>query len=51
MSEDCLALNVWSRANTSADKLSVMFWIYGGALVVGSGVIMMEPRLLRRAQW
>jgi len=31
MSEDCLTLNVWSRAITSADKLPVMFWIHGGA--------------------
>ena len=37
MSEDCLTLNVWSRAITSADKLPVMFWIHGGALVMGSG--------------
>ena len=37
MSEDCLTLNVWSRANTSADKLPVMVWIHGGALVMGSG--------------
>ena len=31
MSEDCLTLNVWSRANASADKLPFMFWIHGGA--------------------
>jgi para-nitrobenzyl esterase len=37
MSEDCLTLNVWTRANTTEDKLPVMVWIHGGALVWGSG--------------
>jgi para-nitrobenzyl esterase len=37
MSEDCLFLNVWSRASTTEDKLPVMVWIHGGALVQGSG--------------
>ena len=36
-SEDCLTLNVWSRATASSDKLPVMVWIHGGALVMGSG--------------
>ncbi|MBT3624257.1 MAG: carboxylesterase family protein [Gammaproteobacteria bacterium] len=36
-SEDCLTLNVWSRATTTKDKIPVMVWIHGGALVMGSG--------------
>lgn len=37
MSEDCLTLNVWTRANDINQKLPVMVWIHGGALVWGSG--------------
>ena len=34
--EDCLYLNVWRPAGTTADaKLPVMFWIYGGGFVNG----------------
>ena len=33
MSEDCLSLNVWKPANTSAAP--VMVWIHGGALLSG----------------
>jgi para-nitrobenzyl esterase len=39
MDEDCLFLNVWTRAKTESDKLPVMVWIHGGALVTGSGNI------------
>ena len=35
--EDCLTLNVWTRAQTTQDKLPVMVWVHGGALVMGSG--------------
>lgn len=38
MSEDCLTLNVWTRASTTSDSLPVMVWIHGGALVMGSGI-------------
>ena len=35
-SEDCLRLNVWTRAEAGAD-LPVMVWIHGGALRFGDG--------------
>jgi para-nitrobenzyl esterase len=37
-SEDCLFLNVWTRA-ADAQKRPVMFWIHGGGFVTGSGYI------------
>ena len=36
-SEDCLTLNVWTRARKTQEKLPVMVWIHGGALNTGSG--------------
>ena len=39
MSEDCLALNVWTGAKSSKEALPVMVWIHGGALTRGSGDI------------
>ena len=30
MSEDCLYLNVWTKAEATSDKLPVMVWIHGG---------------------
>ncbi len=35
-SEDCLYLNVWRPADTSARRLPVMVWIYGGGFTGGS---------------
>jgi carboxylesterase type B len=35
-SEDCLFLNVWRPAATTARNLPVMVWIYGGGFVGGS---------------
>ena len=35
MSEDSLALNIWTPAKTTEDKLPVMIWIFGGALKEG----------------
>ena len=37
VSEDCLVLNVWTRAAHEDDGLPVMVWIHGGALVTGAG--------------
>ena len=36
-SEDCLFLNVWRPAGSTATRLPVMVWIYGGGFVGGSG--------------
>ena len=36
-SEDCLYLNIWLNADDKTEKKPVMFWIHGGAYVVGSG--------------
>lgn len=36
LSEDCLSLNVWSGARTSADRLPVFIWIHGGAFISGA---------------
>lgn len=40
-SEDCLYLNVWTDAATSADKLPVLIYFNGGGLMAGSAS---EPR-------
>ena len=37
MAEDCLTLNVWTRAENADAGLPVMVWIHGGALVTGAG--------------
>lgn len=34
-SEDCLGLNIWRPAKSGT--FPVMFWIHGGALIIGSG--------------
>lgn len=36
-SEDCLYLNVWTPAETTAERLPVMVWVYGGAYNEGGG--------------
>ncbi|MEX2131836.1 MAG: carboxylesterase family protein, partial [Pseudohongiellaceae bacterium] len=36
MSEDCLYLNVWTRAESAASALPVMVWIHGGGWTSGS---------------
>ena len=38
-SEDCLYLNIWSPdiSESDSDLKAVMFWIHGGALILGSG--------------
>ncbi len=40
-SEDCLYLNIWTTAATSADALPVLIYFNGGGLMAGSGS---EPR-------
>ncbi|WP_228486725.1 carboxylesterase/lipase family protein [Paludibaculum fermentans] len=41
MSEDCLYLNVWTSANSSKEKLPVLFYVFGGGFQNGDGS---EPR-------
>jgi para-nitrobenzyl esterase len=36
-SEDCLYLNVWTAASSSAERRPVMVWIFGGAYTEGAG--------------
>ncbi len=36
VSEDCLYLNVWTRAKSARERLPVMVWIYGGGFIEGS---------------
>ncbi|HJN46403.1 MAG: carboxylesterase [Acidobacteria bacterium] len=36
MSEDCLYLNVWTKAETDQDALPVMVWIHGGGWSSGA---------------
>ena len=40
-SEDCLYLNIWTTASTTADALPVLIYFNGGGLMAGSGS---EPR-------
>jgi len=37
MSEDCLSLNIWAPAKSSAAPLPVMVWIHGGGFRNGTG--------------
>ncbi len=37
MSEDCLFLNVWSPAKSSAERLPVLVYFFGGGFVAGDG--------------
>ncbi|CAL1530126.1 unnamed protein product [Lymnaea stagnalis] len=40
LSEDCLYLNIYAPATAEAgSQLPVMVWIYGGALIMGSGYL------------
>ncbi|MFF1921700.1 carboxylesterase/lipase family protein [Streptomyces sp. NPDC058221] len=37
MSEDCLNLNIWTGARSSAERRPVYVWLYGGGFSAGSG--------------
>jgi para-nitrobenzyl esterase len=37
MDEDCLYLNVWTPAQSTDEKLPVIFWVHGGAFMTGYG--------------
>lgn len=37
MDEDCLYLNVWTPAQSTQEKLPVIFWVHGGAFMTGYG--------------
>lgn len=39
VSEDCLFLNIWRPAQTSAQKRPVLVWIHGGGFGSGSGSV------------
>lgn len=39
MSEDCLYLNIWSKATSSEEKRPVILYIHGGAFSSGSGAV------------
>lgn len=39
--EDCLALNIWTPARSSDDKLPVFVFIHGGAYFSGSGEVLL----------
>ncbi len=39
ISEDCLYLNVWTGARSTAEKRPVFFWMYGGGYTEGSAAV------------
>jgi len=39
MSEDCLYLNVWTRAKSAGEKRPVIVWIYGGGFQSGGSAV------------
>jgi para-nitrobenzyl esterase len=40
-SEDCLALNVWTRARSADERLPVLVYIHGGGYTSGSGDVLL----------
>lgn len=47
-SEDCLTLNVWTRATSTDARLPVMVWFHGGALLEGAGELYPGDALTRK---
>ena len=47
-SEDCLTLNVTAPATAGEQPLPVMFWIHGGAYIMGTSAIYNGAHLARR---
>ena len=45
--EDCLYLNIFAPQNGGQSLLPVMFWIHGGAYVVGTASSFIEEGLLK----
>jgi para-nitrobenzyl esterase len=39
ISEDCLYLNVWTKAKSAGEKRPVLVWIYGGGFVSGGSAV------------
>ena len=39
ISEDCLYLNVWTRAKNAHERRPVFFWMYGGGYTEGSAAV------------
>lgn len=48
MSEDCLALNIYTTAASARDRRPVMVWIHGGAFTSGAGAIYQGEDLARK---
>ncbi len=48
MSEDCLALNIYTTAASASDRRPVMVWIHGGAFTSGAGAIYQGEDLARK---
>lgn len=48
MSEDCLYLNVYTAADSAANRRPVMVWIHGGAFTSGAGAIYQGEDLARK---
>jgi hypothetical protein len=53
-SEDCLTVNIWTKAGSAEGSLPVMMFVYGGGFIKGSGSIlftMAKPSLAEASCW